>query len=90
DTKVSAKDDKESFKVGDVTLSDIADADGGAFKVGLIKVPDIDHTSKEEANGRVIIQGISIEGVTLPPENSTDPLAQVLQFEKAEIKHVAV
>ncbi|MGO4452134.1 hypothetical protein AB4Y96_24710 [Phyllobacterium sp. TAF24] len=90
DTKVSGKDGKDSFKVGDVTLSDVADADAGGFKIGLITVPDVDYTSTEEGKGRVIVQGISMEGVTLPPENSTDPLAQVLQFEKTEIKHISV
>ncbi|SDP58546.1 hypothetical protein SAMN05428967_2594 [Phyllobacterium sp. YR620] len=90
DTKVSTAGVKESFSAGDVTLTDVSDAPGGGFKIGSLTIPDINFTPEGEPGSKVNVSGISLAGITLPPEGSTDPLAKILQYEKAEIKHFDV
>ncbi|ATU92093.1 hypothetical protein [Phyllobacterium zundukense] len=89
-TKVSTAGIKESFDAGDVTLNDVSDVSGGGFKIGSLTMPDIDFSPEGEPDNKISIDGISLEGITLPPEGATEPLAKVLQYEKAEVKHLNV
>jgi hypothetical protein len=90
DTKLSAAGMKQPMPVGDITLSDVAEVPGGGFEVGALAVPDINYAPADEPGTRISARGISLQGLTLPPEGATEPLAQILQYEKAEVKHVAV
>lgn len=90
DTKLSTAGMKETFKVGDITLSDVTDVSGGGFKIGTLAMPDINYTPPAEPDSKISVQGINLQGITLPPEGATEPLAKVFQYEKAEIKHIAV
>ncbi|MDQ0998745.1 hypothetical protein QFZ34_003927 [Phyllobacterium ifriqiyense] len=89
DAKVSTTGIKETFNAGDVTLSDVSDVSGGGFKVGSLTVPDVSFSPEGEDKGTIKLEGIAFEGITLPAEGATEPLAKFLQYEKAEIKHVA-
>src|SRR5262249_9886040 len=90
DAKVSANGVKESFNVGDITLNDVSDVSGGGFKIGELTMPDIDFTPEGQTDGRIVVDGMKLDGITLPAEGATDPLAKILQYEKAEIKHIGV
>ena len=90
DTKVSTAGVKESFNAGDVTLSDVSDVSGGGFKIGSLTMPDIDFSPEGAPENKVSIDGISLQGITLPAEGATEPLAKMLQYERAEVKHLNV
>jgi hypothetical protein len=89
DAKVSTAGIKESFNAGDVTLSDVSDVSGGGFKVGSLTIPDISFSPEGADKGTMKLEGIAFRGITLPSEGATEPLAKFLQYENAEIKHVA-
>ncbi len=90
DTKVSTTGIKEAFKVGDVTLSDVSDVSGGGFKIGTLAMPDINYTPEGEPDSKITVAGITLQGITLPAEGATEPLAKIFQYEKAEVKHLTV
>jgi hypothetical protein len=90
DTKLSTAGIKETFNVGDITLSDVTDVSGGGFKIGTLAMPDINYTPVAEPESKISVQGINLQGIKLPPEGATEPLAKIFQYEKAEIKHIAV
>ncbi len=90
DTKVSTAGVKESFNTGDVTLTDVSDVSGGGFKIGAMTMPDINFSPEGEPDSKISVDGIRLEGITLPAEGATEPLAKILQYEKAEVKHVNV
>jgi len=90
DTKVSTAGVKESLNAGDVTLSDVTEVSGGGFKIGSLTVPDINFSPEGEPDSKISVGGMSLTGITLPSEGATDPLAKILQYEKAEIKHFDV
>ena len=90
DTKVSTAGVKESFNAGDVTLTDVTEVSGGGFKIGSLTIPDISFSPEGEPDSKVNVAGMSLAGITLPAEGATDPLARILQYEKAEIKHFDV
>ncbi|MHC1549481.1 hypothetical protein [Phyllobacterium sp. K27] len=90
ETKVSTAGIKEAFNAGDVTLSDVSDVSGGGFEVGSLSIPDISFTPEGDDKGKVTVEGIAFEGITLPAEGATEPLAKMLQYEKAEVKHIGV
>ncbi len=90
ETKISAAGVKETFTAGDVTLSDVSDVSGGGFKIGSLTIPDISFTPEGDDKGKVAIEGIALEGITLPAEGATEALAKMLQYEKAEVKHIGV
>lgn len=88
DTKISATGVKETLNAGDIVLSDVSDASGGGFKIGSLTVPDVNFTPKSDEQGKVTVEGIKLEGITLPAEGATEPLAKILQYEKAAVKHI--
>ncbi|MEP7455088.1 hypothetical protein [Phyllobacterium sp. SB3] len=90
ETKVSTAGVKETFTAGDVTLSDVSDVSGGGFKIGSMTIPDISFSPEGDDKGKVTVEGIALEGITLPAEGATEPLAKILQYEKAEVKHIGV
>ncbi|UGX87763.1 hypothetical protein [Phyllobacterium meliloti] len=90
DTKISATGVKDSFKAGDVTLTDVNDISGGGFKIGSLTVPDISFNPEGEADSKVAVEGIKLEGITLPAEGATDPLAKMMQYEKGGVKQINV
>ncbi|MBZ9600821.1 hypothetical protein [Phyllobacterium chamaecytisi] len=90
DTKVSTAGIKDAFKVGDITLSDVTDVSGGGFKIGAMTMPDINFSPEGEPDSKISVEGIKMEGISLPAEGATEPLAKILQYEKAEVRHVTV
>jgi hypothetical protein len=73
-----------------VTLSDVSDSSGGGFKIGSLTVPDINYVPAGEADSKITIEGIKLSDITLPAEGATEPLAKMLQYGNAEVKHGAI
>lgn len=73
-------------KIGNVTLDGVTDADGG-YKIGKATFPDYNITQE----GLTFqMTGTTIENLTIPPEGSTDPLASLLFYEKADVANMNV
>ncbi|QND52605.1 hypothetical protein HB779_12335 [Phyllobacterium sp. 628] len=90
DTKISSAGVKESFNAGDVTLSNVSDVSGGGFKIGSLTIPDIKFSPEGEADSKITVEGIELDGLTLPAEGATEPLAKMLQYEKGAVKHLTL
>ncbi|PRD45951.1 hypothetical protein C5748_02125 [Phyllobacterium phragmitis] len=82
---VAAQD--KSFNVGDITLSDVSDAADGGYDIGQANVPDM--TLPFEGTS-ISIKGMELENMHLAAEGSTDPLASILYYQKAEIDQITV
>lgn len=67
--------------VGKVTLSDIAEENGG-YVIGNVTLPDYNIT---QDGATVVISGMEMAGVRLSAPNSTDPLANVLLYDTADV-----
>jgi hypothetical protein len=83
---VGAAGKPEKANLGNVTLDNIADANGG-FKIGTLAFQDYSTT---EEGMTFAIAGASITGLTLPAANSTDPLASMMLYDKADLATVSV
>ncbi|MBA8876420.1 hypothetical protein [Phyllobacterium myrsinacearum] len=90
DTKVTSAGMKKSVSIGDVTLNDVSDASDGGFKIGSLGVPDVNFSPEGEADSKIVVEGIKLEGITLPAEGVTDPLAKLMQCEKGGLKHLNI
>jgi hypothetical protein len=80
---------QQRVPIGDVTLSDVTEADG-AYVVGEAALPNYSVT---QAGSTFNMQGVTISGLRLPPEGaekSDDPLGGLMIYKKAEIKNVSV
>ncbi len=75
-----------SAAVGDLTLSEITEADGG-YRIGLIAFPNYSVT---EDGATLDATGISITGLKLPAEGSADPLSTLMLYEEADVGNVSV
>ncbi|MGE0500287.1 MAG: hypothetical protein AB7I79_01385 [Rhizobiaceae bacterium] len=76
----------ETAAVGNVTLSQITEADGG-YTVGLVTFPDYSIT---EDGVTVDATGIQLTGLKLPAEGSADPLSTLMMYETADVGLVSV
>lgn len=84
--KLGMGDKAEKADIGNVTLDNITEANGG-YKIGTLSLPDY---SKTEEGMTVDAAGISITGLALPAENATDPLASIMLYEKADLVTLSV
>ena len=84
--KLGMGDKAEKADIGNVTLDNITEANGG-YKIGTLSLPDY---SKTEEGMTVDAAGISITGLALPAENATDPLASMMLYEKADLATLSV
>jgi hypothetical protein len=76
----------ETFTIGKITLDAVTEADGG-YKIGKVTLPDYNIT---EEGLTFTLTGTTMENLSLPPEGSTDPLASLLFYEKADVTKMDV
>jgi hypothetical protein len=76
----------EKANLGNITLDNITDADGG-FKIGTLSFQDYSTT---EDGMTFDLAGASISGLTLPAAGSTDPLASLMLYDTADLDTVSV
>jgi hypothetical protein len=76
----------EQAKIGDVTLKDVTEKDGG-YVIGTLDFPTYNVT---EDGSSLEMVGAEMSGLRLPAAGSTDPLASVMMYDKARIDSVSV
>src|SRR5262245_2180136 len=83
----AGKPDNEKGHLGDVTLDNVTEANGG-YKIGTVSFQDF--TSPEEDGITVSLAGASITGLTLPAENATDAMSALMMYESAKLASFTV
>jgi hypothetical protein len=83
---IGAQGKPDKANLGNITLDNITEEAGG-YKIGTITLPNYSTT---EEGMTVDISGASISGLTLPAENSTDPIAALMMYSNANLTSVSV
>jgi hypothetical protein len=83
---VAAKGGPDKITLGDITLSDIAEENGG-YVVGEVALPNYSVT---EEGATVTATGIEFTGLKLPAEGVTDPLAGLAMYHTADLESITV
>jgi hypothetical protein len=83
---IGAPGKPDKANLGNITLDNITEEAGG-YKIGTITLPNYSTT---EEGMTVDISGASISGLTLPAENSTDPIAALMMYSNANLTSVSV
>jgi hypothetical protein len=81
------KPDNEKANLGDVTLDNVTE-DNGGYKIGTLSFQD--YTSPEQDGMTVAISGASVTGLNVPAEGATDTLSSLLMYENAKLANVSV
>lgn len=84
--KLSVAPEQTTLALGDITLTDIKEQNGG-YTVGTVSLPNY---SVAEDGLSVDISGIAITNLRLPPENASDPVASLLIYDEADMQRAAV
>lgn len=82
---IGAPGQPDKVNVGNVTLDNITEADGG-YKIGSLTLPDYSTT---EEGMTVSASGISIAGLTVPAEGA-DPVAALMMYDNAKLANLSV
>jgi hypothetical protein len=78
--------EKDALPIGDVTLAGITDANGGyAIESATTKA-----FTREQDGATVDVSPFTIHGITIPAENSTDPLASIMMYKSADLASLSV
>lgn len=72
--------DEKSVKLGDLTLQDVTEEDGGAYHVDRIEFPEINVT---EDKGSFSVKDLYLAGVTVPGSAAAQGLASMMLYEEA-------
>ncbi|NML74105.1 hypothetical protein HHL25_08225 [Rhizobium sp. S-51] len=72
--------DEKSIKLGDLTLQDVTEEDGGAYHVDRIEFPEINVT---EDKGSFSVKDLYLAGVTVPGSTAAQGLASMMLYEEA-------
>ena len=83
---VGMGDKPEKGNIGNVTLDDVTD-DNGGFKIGKVTLPDYSTT---EEGMTVDVSGVTLAGLTLPAESATDPMSSMLIYSNADLAKMTV
>lgn len=76
----------EKVNLGNLTLEGVEESDGG-FTIGSAKFPEY---SINEGGVNFEMKGTAINGLVLPAEGSTDPLAGMLFYDTADVASINV
>jgi len=79
------KPDSEKANLGDVTLTDVTEENGG-YKIGTLSLADFSTT---EEGTTVSISGVSVSGLTVPAEGA-EPIAAMMMYQNAEMANLSV
>jgi len=83
---IGAPGKPEKANVGNVTLDNITEENGG-YKVGTLTLPNYSTT---EDGMTVDISGATVNGLTLPGEGVTDPVAALMMYSDANLASLSV
>lgn len=77
----------QSLPIGNVTLSDVEETDGGGFYIGTLATQPF---SRTEDGMTLDMSEFVITGMNVPGPNSTDPLDAIMLYEGAELDSMTV
>lgn len=83
---VSVAGQPDKFNLGNLTLKDVTEEDG-AYTIGSAVFPEYSFTQDGVS---FEMKGTAINGMVLPPEGSTDPLAAMLMYDTADVASINV
>lgn len=83
---IGAPGNPQKANIGNVTLDNITEENGG-YKIGTVTLPNYSTT---EDGMTVDISGATINGLTVPAENATDPVASLMMYSNADLASVSV
>lgn len=84
--KVGVAGKPGEFAVGTVTLSDITEQNGG-YTIGSVTVPDYNIT---EDAATIAVSGVEMTGLRLSAPGSTDPLANLMMYDTADVENLTI
>ena len=84
-TVISVPGEAQKLQVGNVTLTDITEENGG-YTIGGVALPDYSYT---EDGVTMDVNGIAMTGVKLPPEGSTDAVANLMMYDTADVANIS-
>lgn len=84
--RAEAKDGGVPAVIGDITLRNVTEIDGGDYRVDEMEIPSF---SISRAGLTVVMTGALMEGLLLAGPNSTDPLAGKMISESARINEMS-
>lgn len=82
----------ETFEVGDVTLKNVEETKDGGYRIGELVIPDMSADLQDEGKktGKLVIEGISSTGFTVPAENAKSALDKMSFYDTAHIKKLEI
>lgn len=83
---IGAPGKPDKANVGNVTLDNITEENGG-YKIGTLTLPNYSTT---EDGMTVDISGATVNGLTLPAEGVTDPVAALMMYSDANLASLSV
>ena len=86
DTALKLAETPDPVPVGDVKLDGVAEENGG-YRIGRVALPAY---SFNQEGMNIDIAGAEFSGLTLAAEGSSDPLATIMMYEKANLASVLV
>ncbi|YBV97817.1 hypothetical protein M1D80_13430 [Phyllobacteriaceae bacterium JZ32] len=78
---------EKAIELGDITLSNVSDAPDGGYNIGQAAIPDMTFPFEGTT---ISVKGMDMENLHLAPKSSSDPLASILYYQKAEIDEITV
>jgi hypothetical protein len=83
---IGAEGKPDKVNLGNVTLDEVTEENGG-YKIGTLTLPNYSTT---EEGVTVDISGATINGLTLPAQNSTDVMASLMLYSDAKLANLSV
>ncbi|MHC3940105.1 hypothetical protein ACI0FR_01414 [Paenochrobactrum sp. BZR 201-1] len=82
----------ETFEVGDVTLKNVEETKDGGYRIGELLIPDMTADLQDEGKktGKLVIEGVSSTGFTIPSENAKSALDKMSFYDTATIKKLEI
>ncbi|MCG7505741.1 hypothetical protein [Mesorhizobium retamae] len=78
--------DKEPLKIGNVTFKNVTDANGGY----LVDTVSTEAFTQEKDGAKFEMSPFTINGMTIPGEGNTDPVASLLMYKSAQLDNLSV
>ncbi|MCL6706766.1 hypothetical protein M8R20_07135 [Pseudomonas sp. R2.Fl] len=86
-TFTPAGPDAKAVEIGDLTLQDVSEEDGGAYHIGLIEFPDINVT---EGTTSARVSELYLSGIRVPGDVNTGDINSLLLYEEAHSGPISV
>lgn len=84
-TTLGVPGEAQKVPLGNVTLTDIKDENGGLV-IGGLSLPDYSYT---DDGVTMDVNGVQMAGIRLPAEGSTDPVANLMMYDTADVANIS-